>query len=66
MEAIGLIATCFVLLSFLMQEGRHIRCVNIIGAVLYCVYGCTIHSISTVILNGALIFIHIYFLANRK
>lgn len=66
MEAIGLIATCFVLLSFLMRQERRIRLVNIVGAALYCVYGCTIHSISTVVLNGTLIFIHIYFLTKRK
>lgn len=66
MEAIGLVATCFVLLSFLMRSETRIRYVNIIGAILYCVYGYTIHSTSTVILNGALITIHICYLIKRK
>lgn len=33
-EAVGILATCFVLLSFLMRQPRHIRLINLVGAAL--------------------------------
>lgn len=61
-EIIGLTATLFVLLSFLMKQVKSIRIVNIIGAALFVVYGIAIGSLSTWILNAALIVIHIVYL----
>ncbi len=61
-EIIGLLGTIFVLISFLMRKERTIRTVNIIGAILFVVYGICIGAISTWLLNGILILIHIYFL----
>lgn len=61
-EFIGLMATTFVLISFLMKKARSIRLVNIIGATLFVIYGLLIHSLSVWIMNGALIFVHIYYL----
>lgn len=65
-EIIGIFATCLVLISFLARNPRHIRIVNIIGAAIYCIYGYLIKSLSTVLLNGILIFVHICFLTKRK
>jgi len=59
-EIIGIIATGFVLLSFLFTEEKRIRQINIIGAAIFVVYGIIISAISVYILNGALILIHIY------
>lgn len=67
-EIIGLLGTVFVLISFLMKDVRKIRYVNIIGAVLFVVYGAIINAISTWVLNGALVIVHIVFLIkdNKK
>ena len=65
-EIIGLLGTLFVLLSFLMKDLKKVRIINIIGAVLFVVYGFLINAYSTWILNGVLIIIHIIFLVKRK
>lgn len=65
-EFIGIAATLFVLLSFLMKKAEQIRVINIIGAALFVVYGCLIGSLSTWLLNGALIIIHGVYLYHAK
>lgn len=61
-EILGVTATLFVLLSFLMKKPKSIRSVNIIGAALFVVYGLMINAFSMWLLNGALIIIHLVFL----
>ena len=61
-ELLGILATIFVLLSFLFNEPKRIRIVNIIGAILFVVYGLLLNAVSVWLLNGALIGIHIYYL----
>ncbi|MCL2362251.1 MAG: YgjV family protein [Defluviitaleaceae bacterium] len=65
-EIIGIIATLFVLVSFLFTNEKRIRQVNIIGAVMFVVYGIIIGAISVYVLNGALIIIHIIKLLNQR
>jgi len=65
-EILGIIATLFVLLSFLFTNEKRIRQINIIGAVLFVVYGIIIGAISVYVLNGALILIHIYKLYKQR
>ena len=65
-EIIGLLGTLFVLLSFLMKDLKKVRIINIIGAILFVIYGILINAYSTWILNGVLIIIHIIFLVRRK
>lgn len=65
-EAIGLTATIFVLISFLFKKSEAIRGVNIIGALLFVIYGILINSLSTWLLNGALILIHIFYLLRSE
>lgn len=65
-EVIGIVATIFVLISFLMNTKTKIRAVNIVGSALFVVYGILISSFSTYLLNGTLILIHIYFLTRRE
>lgn len=62
-EIIGIIASLFVLLSFVFKNQKTIRTINIIGATLFVVYGVLISAVSVWLLNGLLIFIHIYYLA---
>jgi hypothetical protein len=59
-EFIGIVATIFILLSFLCNREKNIRLINIIGAILFVIYGTLIEAPSVYILNGALIVIHIY------
>ena len=65
-EIIGITATLFVLLSFLMKDIRKVRIVNIIGAMLFVIYGALINSLSTWLLNGVLIMVHIYYLIKMQ
>lgn len=59
-EIIGTIATIFVLISFLMKGEKRIRIINIIGALLFVIYGVLINAFSVWLLNGALVLIHLY------
>lgn len=61
-EVIGVLASCFVLLSFSFRKATIIRAVNIIGAILFVIYGLLLNAFSVWLLNGALIIIHIYYL----
>lgn len=65
-EIIGLTAMVFVLASFLSNKMRSTRIINIIGAVLFVIYGVLIHSPSTWMLNGVLVLVHIYYLKKRS
>ena len=65
-EAIGILATLFVLGSFLVDGEKKIRKINIFGAILFIVYGVLIGALSVWLLNGALLVIHIYKLRKIK
>lgn len=58
-ELIGLLATLFVLISFLQKSETGIRKFNIVGASLFIIYGILISSISVWLLNAILLGIHI-------
>lgn len=64
-EALGIIATLFVLLSFLCKDEKHIRLINIFGAALFVAYGIALDALSVWLLNGLLIIIHICRLARK-
>ena len=61
-EIIGIIATLLVLSSFLATGEKKIRTINIFGAIIFVIYGLLLNAISVWLLNGLLIFIHIYYL----
>lgn len=65
-EIIGIAATLFVLASFIVNDMRRVRFINIVGAALFVVYGLLIGAFSTWLLNGLLIVIHIYYLSKHK
>ena len=64
-EIIGTIASIIVLISFICKSERKIRIVNIIGALLFVVYGALNGSFAIWFLNGALILIHLYNLLKK-
>lgn len=61
-EVLGILASVFVLISFLFKKERSIRLVNIFGAIIFVIYGLLINALSVWLLNGILIFIHLYYL----
>lgn len=65
-EILGIIATLFVLAAFMLNNVKQIRIVDLIGAILFVVYGILIHSLSVSLLNGILIIIHLYKLIKQK
>ena len=60
LELIGTTASVLVLISFLMKGEKRIRIINIIGALIFVIYGILIGSFSVSFLNGVLILIHLY------
>lgn len=58
-ELIGLLGTIFVLLSFIQNDEKKIRKINILGAVLFVCYGLITKTYSTAFLNFCLCIIHI-------
>lgn len=61
-EVLGLVATLFVLLSFLFKKMLIVRTINIVGCIFFVVYGLMLGAWSVWILNGALAVIHIAFI----
>jgi hypothetical protein len=66
MEYIGIFAGIMVLVSFIPVDIKKIRLLNIIGCVLFVIYGIGINSISIWLTNGVLGIIHIYKIRNIK
>jgi len=65
-EAIGVLASVIVLLSFVMNGESKIRIINILGALLFVIYGILINAFSVWFLNGTLLIVHIYKLIKLK
>ena len=65
-ELIGIIGTLFILIGFTSNKKAIIRIFDMIGALLFIIYGATIGSISTIILNACLILVNGYKLAAEK
>ena len=64
-EILGTAASVLVLISFLMKGEKKIRIINIVGALLFVIYGVLIKAFSVWLLNGILILIHIYKLIKK-
>ena len=66
-EIIGIVATLFILVSMSFKTTTFKasiwrRITNIVGSVVFVVYGCLLPAISTAILNGVLVFVNSYHL----
>lgn len=66
MEIIGILGTLFIILAFILNGEIKIRLFDLIGAILFVVYGFTIKSFSTILLNFILIIIQLYKLYKLK
>lgn len=60
MEIIGILGTMFIIIAFILNGELKIRIFDLIGAILFVIYGITINSFSTILLNGILILIQVY------
>ena len=70
-EWLGLVASAFVLLSFIMTNQVWIRIINMVGCIAFVVYGMILPSYATAFMNGAVFIVHIvyltkYFLKKRR
>ena len=61
-EIIGILAGCLVLLSFTIKEQKKIRLVNLLGCIMFIIYGIFKDSISIIFLNSATLIIHLFYL----
>lgn len=59
-EIFGFIADVFIVLSFLFNDVSKIRSFNILGSIIFIVYGCLLGAPSVVILNIIMIAINTY------
>lgn len=66
MEVLGIIGTLFIIVAFAMNGEKKIRIFDLIGALLFIVYGITICSFSTVLLNAVIVLIQAYKLLRRS
>lgn len=66
MEILGITASILVLISFLFDDIKQIRFINIIGCIVFIIYGILINSFSVWFLNGALLIMHIIKLFESK
>lgn len=61
-EIIGYAGSALVLASFLMASAVRLRLINSVGCVVSLIYGLLIRAYPTVIMNGALLVINLFFL----
>ena len=57
-EIIGIIASVMIVISFFMNGERRIRAVNMVGSIIFVVYGIWIGSISVAFLNTVSIIVN--------
>lgn len=62
-EWLGIVASLFILASFLTSNQVKTRIINFVGCVVFVVYGFLLPAYSTAFMNMAMIIVHIVFLA---
>ena len=60
MEFLGIFGTLFIILAFTKNGELKTRIFDLIGAILFVIYGIIINSFSTILLNVILIIIQLY------
>ena len=61
-EWLGIIASAFILVSFLFTKQLVIRIINMVGCVIFVVYGLLLPTYSTAFMNGALFIVHVVYI----
>ena len=65
-EIIGIIGTLLILVGFLSNSEKKIRLFDMAGSVLFVVYGALVGAYSNILLNGILVFVHIFKLRKMR
>ena len=65
-EVIGIVATLFIVIAFSLNGELKIRIFDLVGAILFILYGSLICSFSTILLNGILVGIQIFKIIKLK
>jgi hypothetical protein len=63
-EVIGWIAMCITISSFFFAEMKTLRIINLIGCLIWMIYGTAIVSTPIVITNAAIALSHLYWFLN--
>ncbi|SFK00959.1 inner membrane protein [Pseudovibrio ascidiaceicola] len=66
MELVGYLASITVMTSLLMGNVLWLRVINMVGCVLFTIYGVAVDAYPVVLLNGMCVFINIYHLAKLR
>ena len=61
-EWLGIVASAFILVSFLFTKQTITRIINMVGCVVFVIYGLLLPTYSTAFMNGALFIVHIVYL----
>ena len=61
-EWLGLVASLIVLVSFLMTNQIKTRIINMVGCIVFVIYGLLLPTYSTAFMNGAVFIVHVVFL----
>ena len=61
-EWLGIVASAFILISFLFTKQTITRLINMVGCIVFVIYGLLLPTYSTAFMNGALFIVHIVYL----
>ena len=61
-EWLGIVASAFILVSFLFTKQTITRIINMVGCVVFVIYGFLLPTYSTAFMNGALFIVHVVYL----
>ncbi|MCA9917627.1 MAG: YgjV family protein [Anaerolineales bacterium] len=61
-ELVGYMASVFVAVSLMMRSVTKLRVINLVGAVLFTVYGLIIAAYPVAVVNGFIVLVNIYYL----
>jgi hypothetical protein len=65
-EWLGYLASILVAISFLMKSIYKLRLINMIGAVLFVIYGAAIQAIPVVLINLFVVGVNSYYLLRKE
>ena len=61
-EWLGIVASAFILVSFLFTKQTITRIINMVGCIVFVIYGLLLPTYSTAFMNGALFIVHVVYL----
>ncbi|GIM54829.1 SemiSWEET family transporter [Capnocytophaga cynodegmi] len=66
-DLIGYVASFFVVISFLIKDNiLYIRFTNLVGCILFVIYGFLIDSIPIILPNAFLVFVQVFYILKKK